>query len=489
MDINTLAAHLGEGAYPESLVAHSDAAYWLTRTSSGKRLKLVSALAERLEAFEGVAEPFHDGAIKTCLLSDANAAALRRALPWLTPRPLGLTISAGFGDRLGLATPGHVRAMERAGDGMAPIFAQQSIREMSRTKRSPTEVMTDATWGAFEAGWRINLGADADHLKTTADIDRCAEAGFSFYTIDPGQYVDDEAHSADAARLQEKVTALPWSDLEGSPADLQQRYGGKVIKLDDRKLTLSTEGLWRAAAKYGRAVAHVAQLYRHLASKGVAFELEVSVDETATPTSPLEHAYIALELTRLGVRWVSLAPRFVGSFEKGIDYLGDLSALRHDLAAHAAVMRTLGPYKLSLHSGSDKFSVYPLIAEAASGLVHLKTAGTSYLEALRVVAAVDPALFREIGARARERFEVDKASYHISAQLSRVPDLAALSDAELPGLLEDNDARQVLHVTFGSVLDSFKPQLVGVLTGHEEAHYEGLAEHFIKHLQPLLGHS
>lgn len=489
MDFDTLAMHLGEGAYAESLVVHNGAAYWLTRTQSGKRLKLASALAERLEVFEGQVEPFNDGALKSCPLSDGNAAALRRALPWLTPRPLGLTISAGFGDRLGLATPGHVRAMERAGDSIAPIFAQQSIREMTRTKRSPTDVMTDATWGAFEAGWRTNLGADADHLKTTADIDRCAAAGFSFYTIDPGQYVDDEAHGAGATLLQEKVAALPWSELEGSPADLQQRYGGKVLRLNDRQLTLEPEGLWRAAAKYGRAVAHVTKLYRHLASKGIAFELEVSVDETATPTSPLEHAYIALELTRLGVRWVSLAPRFVGGFEKGIDYLGDLSALREDLAAHAAVMRTLGPYKLSLHSGSDKFSVYPLIATATEGLVHLKTAGTSYLEALRVTARQAPALFRELLALAKAHFEVDKASYFISAQLSRLPDLAALSDAQLPGLLEDNDARQILHVTYGSALERYQDELLSVLNLHEAAHYEGLAEHFIKHLQPLVRYS
>ena len=486
---DTLAMHLGEDAYHESLVVHNDAAYWLTRTPNGKRLQLVSALAERLEAFEGRAEPFQDGTIKTCPLSDGNAAALRRALPWLTPRPLGLTISAGFGDRLGLATPGHVRAMERAGDGIAPIFAQQSIREMTRTKRSPTDVMTDATWGAFEAGWRTNLGADADHLKTPADIDRCVAAGFSFYTIDPGQYVDDEAHSAGAALVQEKVAALPWNELAGSPADLQQRYGGKVLRLNDRRLTIEPEGLWRAAAKYGRAVAHVTKLYRHLLSKGIAFELEVSVDETATPTSPLEHAYIALELTRLGVRWISLAPRFIGGFEKGVDYLGDLSALRADLAAHNAVMRTLGPYKLSLHSGSDKFSVYPLIAEATGGLLHLKTAGTSYLEALRVTARHAPAFFREILALARERFEVDRASYHISAQLSQVPDPAALSDYMLPGLLEDNDARQILHVTFGSVLDHYKGELLRLLDEHEEAHYEGLAEHFIKHLQPLVRYS
>ena len=88
------------------------------------------------------------------------------------------------------------------------------------------------------------------------------------------------------------------------------------------------------------------------------FELEVSVDETETPTTHAEHVYIASELKRLGVDWVSLAPRFIGRFEKGVDYIGDLGAGRPGRARRHRP--PLGPYKLSLHSGSDKFSVYPI---------------------------------------------------------------------------------------------------------------------------------
>ena len=69
--------------------------------------------------------------------------------------------------------------------------------------------MSDATWGAFEAGWRAAVGADADHLKTPADVDRCAAAGFTFFTIDPGDHVDDGAQAADEAEVRAKVTALP----------------------------------------------------------------------------------------------------------------------------------------------------------------------------------------------------------------------------------------------------------------------------------------
>src|SRR4029453_3593482 len=110
----------------------------------------------------------------------ANAATLRTLLPFLQPRPWGLRKSAGCGDRLGLGTPGHIRAFPHtfgdAGTGMAPILAQQSIPENVRTGRTPQEVVDDAMWGVFQEGWQHGYGADADHLKTTADVDLCAAA-------------------------------------------------------------------------------------------------------------------------------------------------------------------------------------------------------------------------------------------------------------------------------------------------------------------------
>jgi hypothetical protein len=91
----------------------------------------------------------------------------------------------------------------------------------------------------------------------------------------------------------------------------------------------------------------------------------------------------------------------VGTFEKGVDYIGNLDEFEQSFARHLAVSKTYGPYKLSLHSGSDKFSVYPIAARVAGELVHLKTAGTSYLEALRAIAKVNPGLFREVLIRSR----------------------------------------------------------------------------------------
>jgi tagaturonate epimerase len=490
--LQELQEHFGATLIPGSLVAQEAAALWLDRTATGKRLAILARADDPLLArFNGEQTDFRAGfALKLCPTDPDNSRALRAALPWLQPSLLGLNTSAGFGDRLGLATPGHVRALEHVlrgapGSTIAPIFAQQSIREMERTSRSPDDVLNDATWGTFQAGWRGGVGADADHLKTPADIDACTAAGFSFYTIDPGAHVDSEVDTAPPEVVRRKAATLPWQDLEISQADLERRYAGQRIDLEDRELVMDPLALLRAAAKYGRAIAHVASMYRYLAGKHVPFELEVSVDETETPTTHAEHVYVASELKRLGVRWVSLAPRYVGSFEKGIDYIGDLAALRADLAGHAAIARALGPYKLSLHSGSDKFSVYPLITEVARGMVHLKTAGTSYLEALRVMAHVDVALFREILAFARERYEQDRASYHVSGEVGRVPAPADLQDIQLPALLEDVDARQVLHVTFGSTLARFGARLKAALREHEAEYDATLERHFVRHLAPF----
>jgi hypothetical protein len=375
----------------------------------------------------------------------------------------------------------------RKAGNVAPILAQQSMRENARTHRSPQEVMDDAMWGVFQEGWREPWGADADHLKTTADVDLCVAAGYTFFTVDPGDHVDNEAHTAPLEVLKDKVHALPWSELEDSPSQLHERYLGVEFEVEDLTLVFDEVSLARAAAKYGRAIAHTARMYRHLAIAmgSRSFELEVSVDETETPTSPWEHYFVANELRRLGVQWVSLAPRYIGRFEKGVDYIGNLDEFDLEMAKHAAIARVLGPYKLSIHSGSDKFSVYPIYARHAGKLVHLKTAGTSYLEALRAIASVDPDLFRQILAFALERYDEDRATYHVSAEPDKVPRPEDVVDDELTKVLDLFDGREVLHVTFGSVLDRFGDQLLAALDENEEAHYAALVAHFDRHLAPF----
>ncbi len=385
------------------------------------------------------------------------------------PVPLLLTPSFGFGDRLGLATPGHIAAVR--GTKFTPIFAQQSVRENARTGRTPQQVMDDAKRAVEAAKWDGPWGADADHLKQPEEIPAFVKAGYTFFTIDPGAYVDNAADTDPPALLQKKLSSIDWDELAGLYLDQDTDRGwGRFDPLT----------LMRAAVKYCRAIRHAAVMYSGLYEMKYDFDFEVSVDETDAPTTPLEHFFIASELTRLNVRFTSLAPRFIGRFEKGVDYIGDLNELDAELGKHAAVTAHFGTYKLSLHSGSDKFSVYPLIAKHWGDRIHVKTAGTSYLEALRVLARHEPDLFLKLYGLGRARYETERASYHVSARLEDLP-----AERDLSALLDDFHAREVLHVTFGAALLRHGVELKAALHRHLDAYHEGLRVHFEKHLKAL----
>jgi tagaturonate epimerase len=412
------------------------------------------------------------------------------------PVTLGLKKSFGFGDRLGLATPGHLAAANQS--GFAPIFAQQSIREMARTGRTPEEVMRAAQCALDRAGYSRPWGADADHLKTPEDVKRTASAGFCFFTIDPSEYVRNEADHMPLARLEEAAGELEAEGVFPDP-DWRRFYLESTFEVaENRALKFTAEALFRAAVKYGRSIAHSATMSRHIAeaSPDRPFEIEVSVDETDSPTSTLEHLFFGMELKRRGVAVVSLAPRFIGDFEKGIDYRGDLAAFEESLREHVAVAKFCGPYKISIHSGSDKFSIYPAIGRICGELLHVKTAGTSYLEALRAIARVAPELFGEIIEFCRGRFDTDRQSYHISTSSGEIASLPPYrSVEEEPVYLDEIPGRQLLHVTFGSVLTQgedrkgrrFKESILELLDRHSDLHLELLERHFLKHLS-LLNH-
>ncbi len=419
--------------------------------------------------------------------------------PRIKPKALGLSPSFGFGDRLGLATPGHVEAIRQAGQGIRGIFAQQSIREMSRTNRTPSQVMEAATQALAQAKFTDPWGADADHLKTQADVDATAKAGFVFFTIDPSEHVDVRAANYEEAELAAQFDAVK------AHIDWFDRYADTTVKVKGGPtLHFDQTTVKRAAVKYGRAIAHAIKLGSYIAlvaaKAGQDHEVELSIDETPQPTTLAEHYIIAEECIRAGMKLVSLAPRFIGDFEKGVDYKGDVGDFEASLKGHAAIARQLGPYKLSLHSGSDKLSIYGLFASVTKGLFHVKTAGTSYLEALRVVSHHDPALFRRIVNFAREHYDHDKATYHVSAEVHRVPApkiinnnleleqlyLGIWSGATSSGGLS-NPGRQILHCTFGSTLTDpeLGPALREVLVAHPDTYKRVLTEHFGKHLAAL----
>ncbi len=475
---------LNNGAYPESQVSYEGATYWLERSADGaKRLVAVADDESAFRGFAGTTERTNGQVRLAADTTPENAQALRSALPWLMPSRFGLHTSVGFGDRLGLATPGHVRALKTVGGPINPVFAQQSIREMGRCHRTPRNVLDDATWGAFQAGWTTPVGGDADHLEQLEDIDDTVAAGFVFYTLDPKAEVDPEAEHADAAVIQQKVEALDWPSLDSDLATFRKSYVGHRIDLEHEAIELDEESVVRAMAKYGPSLAHAMAMYRRLREKGIDCEVEFAVDETDYPTKPAEHVVVVSELQRLGMDFVSFAPRFVGRFEKGVEYIGELDELQRDFEIHAEIARALGPYKLSLHSGSDKYSTYPLIAEATKGVVHLKTAGTSWAEALRVIAHNDPDLMREVLALALDSFEANRKSYHLSCDPTKIP--TDPTDDQVAQLMDRVDSRQVLHVGYGAILEEFGPRMYQVWNDNEEEHYRIIADHFVKHLTPF----
>ncbi|MCA9976437.1 MAG: hypothetical protein KC413_11825, partial [Anaerolineales bacterium] len=360
--------------YKTSMIEHEGTRYALVRLANGEKRLLVEG---ETAVFRG---DLQNGKF-LCPLTPENAVALRGRLPWLTPTPLGLLTSFGFGDRIGLATPGHIAALDIVAGHIAPIFAQQSVRENTRIGRTPQQVMDDAMWGIFETGWRGSWGADADHIKEIAHVAPFVQAGYTFYTIDPSDHVDNEAQTDDLQTLRQKTAVLPWSQLATTLDELLATYCTAPIALHGLTLHFTEEVLLRALAKYGHALAHTltitAEIHQQLT--GRPFDLEMSVDETDTPTSAEEHFFIAQELLKRDVPVVSLAPRFVGKFQKGVDYMGDLAEFEAELAKHAAIMHHFDAYKLSIHTGSDKFSIYRVINRYANGRVHVKTAGTSYL--------------------------------------------------------------------------------------------------------------
>ncbi len=453
-----------------------------------RRLRVSAAEPAALTPFDGVPGQGEGRYVVDGPLSVTNAAALREAFPHLRPVLVGRErTSIGTGDRLGLATPGHVRAFTAAGGAVVPFFAQQSIREMDRLGRDAQSVMDDATFGCVEGGWHGPVGSDCDHIKTVEGIDRGLAAGFTMFTLDPGDHVVDVRGGISPGQL----AALPWDRLEDDVAGLRSRYVGRTLDLGDRQVTIGEEELLAAAVKYGGCVAEVARMDRHLRERAShPVEVEVAVDETAYVTSVVEHYYLAAELRRLGVDWVSLAPRYADGFEKGVEYLGDPEALRANLRGHTAVAEALGGYKISLHSGSDKFSIYPLAVEATGGRIHLKTSGTSYLCALDVVARRDTELLAEIWAVSRQAFVRARASYQVSADVDRTPQ----TPTDATELVSAFDSRQILHVGYGDTLDAtgadgrpLRDRVREVLLAHHEEYAVLVAEHLGRHVAPFAG--
>ena len=199
--------------YPKSINKVDNTYFFIAKQGTDKALYLIAGKDDRtyLDMFDGTVqgEASINGAavIKECPMHHENANILREQFAFTRAIVVGLTNSYGLGDRLGLANPGHLRAIQST--DFKPVLAQQSIRELERTNRNPDEVMDTASWAVFEEGYKDGFGSDADHLKTPDDIDYMMKSGFTMFTIDPSEHVVNEADSLPIEELEKQVNALP----------------------------------------------------------------------------------------------------------------------------------------------------------------------------------------------------------------------------------------------------------------------------------------
>ncbi|MCL2266955.1 MAG: tagaturonate epimerase family protein [Treponema sp.] len=411
-------------------------------------------------------------------LTHENACVLQKLFPWTAPvRGLRKKASFGLGDRLGIATPGHIDLFSN--NDVFPVFAQQSIRELNLTNRTYEDVLDAASFAVFREGYKKGFGADGDHLKTAKDVEYALSLGFTMITLDCSEHIKNDVTSANAAPVSNHY---------------KEKYLGKKFEIEGNTLVFSEDELKQCAAIYADAVSFACEIYKNFFASGkYGADLEISIDETVSVTTPLQHFFTANELLDAGVSFATIAPRFCGEFQKGIDYIGDIAQFEKEIKIHAAIARHFN-YKLSIHSGSDKFSVFPLIGRETRGNFHVKTAGTNWLEAMRVIAVVSPSLYREVHAYALSAFDEARKYYHVTTDLAKIPDLSGVKDGDLPKLFENNDVRQVIHITYGLILSkknpdgsfTFKDRLYDLWQKHEDEYRGALLKHIGRHLE-LLG--
>ncbi len=395
------------------------------------------------------------------------------ALAPIAPVACHCHASFGAGDRLGRVTPAHIRAVTAG--GLFPVLAQQSPRELERTGRSFESVLLDAVAAILRTGWEGPWGADADHIKHEADLKAAIGCHYTMYTIDVSDWLRD------ASALDTEALAHCECNLSSISRSIIDYFSGHVITPESGPpVTLSREELLRSAFIYEPAL-HRVQHWSVLISRSVRdHDLEVSIDEGARTTTPEDHLYVAEFLHRVGVGFQSLAPRFPGAFQKGVEYRGDLQRLDQAFALHAAIARELQGYRLSLHSGSDKFSVYPAFRERTRGRFHVKTSGTSWLEAVRLIAQEDRPLLETLYAHCLRMLPEAKKAYHVDITTDHFP--PTIPDGSALAFLDTPDVRQLFHISYGALLDAYRTEMERVWQANDTRLQEMVEQHIGRHI-------
>jgi hypothetical protein len=406
--------------------------------------------------------------------------------------------SLGVGDRFAHQAKAQLRACQLAagrGADVVPVW-NKSNREHLIVGSEPATVRAAADAAVRELGWKRPYHVDADHINLTT-VDRFVDSS-DFYTLDVASAIGKPAPAAD---LDAFLTRHP------------ELIGRLSVAGIDEPFVTTRESIAAIAGKYLFAVQDAGRIHRHIASRRdpESFVTEVSMDETDEPQTPPQLLVILAAIADEKIPIQTIAPKFTGRFNKGVDYVGDVvqfeKEFSEDLAviAHAVARYGLpASLKLSVHSGSDKFSIYAPIrrALAATGAgVHVKTAGTTWLEELIGLAEADGAglslakeVYTEAYAHRDELCEPYAAVIDIDyAKLPTPEAVCAWSAIEYTAALRHDQSnpgfnphvRQLLHVGY-KVAAKMGARYLAMLRECESSISRNVTENlFERHLRPL----
>lgn len=405
--------------------------------------------------------------------------------------------SIGVGDRFAHQASAQLRACQLiAADGVevVPVW-NKSNREHTFIGSEPVSVL-DAAWAAVKrSGWSKGWHVDADHIRLET-VDRFIPHS-DFFTLDVADSIGQPAKPEDVVAFIERHPEL---------------IGSISIPQIDRPFVTTRSDIERIAQKFLLAVQDAGRIYRHIvANKGTEFIAEISMDETDSPQTPPELLVILAAIADEGIPVQTIAPKFTGRFNKGVDYVGNLAQFEKefhdDLAVIAFAIERYGlpaNLKLSVHSGSDKFSLYPIIRRVLpkfdAGL-HIKTAGTTWLEELIGLAeAGGEALTfaKEIYAYAIAHVDELCGPYAsvIDIDKTKLPTASEVnewSSDQFTGALRhdqkhplfNSSFRQLLHVSFKLAAKQGNRYL-DLLKANEEIVGRNVTENlYARHLRPL----
>jgi hypothetical protein len=406
--------------------------------------------------------------------------------------------SIGVGDRFAHQAKAQLRACQliaQDGADVVPVW-NKSNREHTFIGSEPSSVLEAARTAVEALDWKSGWHVDADHIGLQT-VDRFLPHS-DFFTLDVADFIGQPA-------APEAVQAF----LDRHP----ELIGSITIPEIDSPFHTTREEVERIASKFLLAVQEAGKIYRHIAEQKGAenFIAEVSMDETDSPQTPPELLVILAAIADEGIPAQTIAPKFTGRFNKGVDYVGDLAQFErefHDDLAVIAFATERYPLpknlKLSVHSGSDKFSLYPIIRRTLpkfnAGL-HLKTAGTTWLEELIGLAEAGGEGFelaKEIYAYAIEHIDELTGPYAtvIDIDRSKLPtaqEVSGWSSEQFTGALRHDQShplfnpslRQLLHVSFKLAAKKGQRYL-DLLTANEEIVGRNVTENlYNRHLRPL----